>query len=55
MLAAALSERRIMGPSNRRSDSLRARFRTDGRLRYETSAIAFRRLADGARIALRCP
>jgi hypothetical protein len=52
VLAVALSDRRIKGPSSWRSDSLRARLRPDPRLRYETSAIVFRRLAEGVRMAL---
>src|SRR3954451_10324821 len=45
--AAALSERRIIGPSSRRSDARSARWRTPWRRRYATSSIGFSTLADG--------
>ena len=48
LVAAALSDRRIIGPSMSRSHSWRSRPRTPGRLRYAASSIALNRLAIGA-------
>src|SRR4051794_18483823 len=45
--AAALSERRIIGPSRRRSAARSRRCRTSWRRRYATSSIGFSTLADG--------